>query len=131
MALIKCLECGNQISDHANCCPHCGSPVKGITICPNCGKEVNEGKFCTSCGVKFNGNEAKINGLALAGGITGICSLFIDFIGLVAITAIVLSAVGLNQISKTGIKGKGWAITGLVCGIIELVFKFIVLLNYY
>jgi hypothetical protein len=27
MALIKCHECGGQISDHARICPQCGAPV--------------------------------------------------------------------------------------------------------
>ena len=27
MALIKCLECGKQISDRALACPDCGSPT--------------------------------------------------------------------------------------------------------
>ena len=25
MAMIRCLECGNQMSDSANKCPHCGA----------------------------------------------------------------------------------------------------------
>lgn len=29
MALIKCSECGREISDKANSCPHCGCPVAG------------------------------------------------------------------------------------------------------
>ena len=28
MALIKCNECGNEISDMAEVCPHCGCPTK-------------------------------------------------------------------------------------------------------
>jgi len=28
MALIKCPECGNSISEHAPTCPHCGIPKK-------------------------------------------------------------------------------------------------------
>ena len=28
MALIKCPECGNSISDRAEKCPHCGLPAK-------------------------------------------------------------------------------------------------------
>ena len=28
MALIKCPECGNQISTNATTCPHCGNPLK-------------------------------------------------------------------------------------------------------
>ena len=27
MALIKCVECGKEISSNAAACPHCGSPV--------------------------------------------------------------------------------------------------------
>jgi len=29
MALIKCRECNEQVSDKAKACPHCGVPVKG------------------------------------------------------------------------------------------------------
>ena len=29
MALIKCSECGKEISDRARSCPHCGCPVEG------------------------------------------------------------------------------------------------------
>ncbi len=29
MALIKCPECGKEISDQASKCPSCGYPVKG------------------------------------------------------------------------------------------------------
>lgn len=28
MALTKCLECGGQVSTHADACPHCGFPIK-------------------------------------------------------------------------------------------------------
>ena len=27
MALIKCPECGKEISDKAGACPHCGCPI--------------------------------------------------------------------------------------------------------
>ena len=27
MALIKCTECGNDVSDMAEVCPHCGNPI--------------------------------------------------------------------------------------------------------
>jgi hypothetical protein len=30
LALIKCSECGREISDKASSCPHCGCPVAGI-----------------------------------------------------------------------------------------------------
>lgn len=27
MSLIKCTECGKEISDHAGACPSCGNPI--------------------------------------------------------------------------------------------------------
>lgn len=30
MALIKCPECGNEVSDRAVACPHCGYPMQDI-----------------------------------------------------------------------------------------------------
>lgn len=32
MALIKCPECGNQISDKAEKCPHCGIPSSYFAV---------------------------------------------------------------------------------------------------
>lgn len=51
MALIKCPECGNEISTNAKACPHCGSE---IVICPEC-NAVYAGKvqICANCGYKF------------------------------------------------------------------------------
>jgi hypothetical protein len=37
MALIKCEECGNQISDKAQACPACGAPVNGGLVSPSGG----------------------------------------------------------------------------------------------
>lgn len=31
MALIKCVECGKEISSNAFSCPNCGNPMKNIT----------------------------------------------------------------------------------------------------
>lgn len=27
MAIIKCFECGKDVSDKASCCPHCGYDI--------------------------------------------------------------------------------------------------------
>lgn len=35
MALIKCKECGREISDAAANCPYCGAPVKPIKPAPS------------------------------------------------------------------------------------------------
>ena len=42
MALIKCEECGQMVSDKASACPHCGCPVKVPMVCPECGEAVLE-----------------------------------------------------------------------------------------
>ncbi|MBE6244151.1 MAG: zinc-ribbon domain-containing protein [Bacteroidales bacterium] len=34
MALIKCKECGKEISDLAASCPHCGAPLKAASTAP-------------------------------------------------------------------------------------------------
>lgn len=136
MALIKCSECGKQISDQASTCPHCGIAVKAYTYCPYCNAKTASDNFCNNCGHDINPMnnyqvvKGKTNSMALSGGIIGICSLAIDILGLVSITAIVLSSIGLKQVSTTGQKGRGWAIAGIVCGIVELVFK-VLMIAYY
>ncbi len=51
MALIKCRECGDEISSLAICCPHCGATIEnirhstddiqGISRCPVCALDVD------------------------------------------------------------------------------------------
>ncbi len=51
MALIKCSECGQMISDKANTCPHCGIPIEQKTICEECGMEISTSiTVCSNCG---------------------------------------------------------------------------------
>ena len=37
MAIIKCLECGKEVSDKARVCPYCGMPIDTNVYCPKCG----------------------------------------------------------------------------------------------
>ena len=127
MALVKCSECEKKISDKASFCPHCGYSNKPYTFCKFCGAKTTDGNFCTNCGISLNATinyatpiKEKTLGIALAGGITGICS-FIDLTGITAIVAIVLSSIGLSKTKDNKYKGKGWSICGLVCGIVALV----------
>lgn len=32
MALIKCKECGQEVSDHAKACPHCGAKIAATPL---------------------------------------------------------------------------------------------------
>jgi Domain of unknown function (DUF4190) len=78
-----------------------------------------------------NGLEIKnnsTNGMAIVGLVLGIVSWFLNFWGIVGILAIVFSAIALSQVSNTSQKGKGFAIFGLVSGIINLLYAFIVIM---
>ena len=51
MALIKCSECGKEMSNKAKQCPHCGSPIEKKLLCKECGKEINKNdNKCPHCG---------------------------------------------------------------------------------
>ncbi len=51
MAIIKCPECGHQISDKAHVCPSCGVEIAGkVTKCANCGEVYFlEEETCPNC----------------------------------------------------------------------------------
>ncbi len=51
MAIIKCPECGRQISDKAPVCPNCGVEIAGKIIrCPQCGEVYfNNQEVCPNC----------------------------------------------------------------------------------
>lgn len=66
MALIKCSECGKEISDKAKTCPNCGCPSENMNeihyekfasyVCDNCGEglyipdtDIRDEYFCPKC----------------------------------------------------------------------------------
>lgn len=102
MALVKCNECGKEMSDKAKICPKCG--------CPNYENvdTISSDKSDTLC---------------LTGLIVGIVSFFIDFVGLVSATGLTLSIIGYTK--ATNSKSKKFAIIGIICSAIELILKFI------
>ncbi len=62
MALIKCTNCGEAVSDKAKTCPSCGvSLIEESTIepltCSECGTEIPEGRdSCSKCGCPVSKN---------------------------------------------------------------------------
>ena len=68
-----------------------------------------------------NNSNQSSNGLAIAGFVVSICSFFINFGGIVGLIGTILSAVGLSKVKSTG-KGKGFAIAGLIMGIISIIY---------
>ena len=50
MALIKCVECGKEVSSSAKVCPHCGIKLN-LSSCPECGARLNgDETVCPDCG---------------------------------------------------------------------------------
>ena len=70
-----------------------------------------------------NNNDVKgsTNGLAIAGFVVSLCSLLINFGGIVGLVGTILSAIGLSQVKTKG-KGKGLAIAGIIIGVISIVY---------
>lgn len=57
MALIRCPECGQEISDTVSQCVHCGARV---TVCPECGAVcMGEATICSTCGYILKAEESK------------------------------------------------------------------------
>ncbi|MCM1546573.1 MAG: hypothetical protein NC033_06010 [Clostridiales bacterium] len=71
MALIKCPECGGEVSSNADKCVHCGC---NYSYCPEC-EAVHLGKVdvCLSCGYRINGARAESKG-ASADEFTAACA---------------------------------------------------------
>ena len=71
------------------------------------------------------------NGMAIAGFVLGLVSWFLNFFGIVGILATIFSAIGLSKVLKTGQKGKVFAIIGLISGIINVIYAFIVIMIFF
>jgi len=80
-------------------------------------------------GSKTPDDERRTDGLSIASMICGILSFFVPVVGLVlAILAIVFGGIGLGRTNRNpDLKGRGMAITGLILGIIGMLFVILVL----
>lgn len=60
MAMIKCSECGKQMSDKAKNCPHCGCE-NNVIVCSECGEIITDKKVksCPKCGMQIQNNMNK------------------------------------------------------------------------
>ena len=54
--IIKCPECGHQVSDRAKTCPSCGVDIVGkVTRCPDCGEYIfKDDHECPNCHCSIN-----------------------------------------------------------------------------
>ena len=64
MAMIKCPECGQEISDKAKKCVHCGAVLipEVKKYCQECGTELEtEAEICPNCGCPVEDKEKTEN----------------------------------------------------------------------
>lgn len=61
MSIIKCPECGHQVSDKAPTCPNCGVEIEGkVTRCPECGEIFfKDDVVCPNCHRPLNQQTAR------------------------------------------------------------------------
>ncbi|MBQ2840341.1 MAG: DUF4190 domain-containing protein [Oscillospiraceae bacterium] len=99
--------------------------------CKQCGKELRDSSaFCEYCGTRagFGKKQEPVNTMSIVGMIVAGISVFLNFWGLVGIAAVLLSAMGLIQINKSGEKGKGIAITGIALGTFSIIYGFLMIM---
>ena len=87
MALIKCQECGKEISDSSKVCIHCGYKLKSFKICPECNTQVDENDTtCSKCGYSFKKTHKKERKLTI------IISIIVGIILIGIITFFIISS---------------------------------------
>ena len=119
MGLIKCLECGKEISDKSLYCLNCGCPVgkgespkKTYSTCPNCGNPMERGStVCSECGARL----VSVNGVPVNG--TPTC------VGKISIVPVKRE----NKADNRKKNGENLAIAAMVCGIIGLCLSFVLI----
>lgn len=109
MALIKCPECGNEISDKATACPHCGAPLSR-TNSPNVTSQ-SSNSYSDRYRAPEN-NSGKVSALS-------IIALILSVIGCTYIFGIICAIIDL--VKKDGRK-KICSIIALCIGILWLFF---------
>lgn len=129
MALIKCNECGKDVSDKASVCMNCGSPIESSKKYLD-NANVNNTVANYEVNIKANENIVNTNncnGFSLVGFILSIVSFIFNIYGLVSIAALMFSIVGL--VNANNQKSKTFAIIGIILSGLELFFKFLQLIN--
>lgn len=60
--IIKCPECGHQVSDRARVCPSCGIDIAGkLTRCPDCGAYIFKDEHeCSNCHCVINASAVPV-----------------------------------------------------------------------
>ncbi len=132
MALIKCPECGKEISDQAKACPNCGCPINetDAKYCQYCGEKIDSDCIvCPKCGKQVEELKAELKKKHSVVGIIGfIISIAAMFLGIggsmfLWIISLILCIIGCLEKNKK----HGFAIAGNIISFIMLL-SFLILL---
>lgn len=108
-------------------CKKCGREASlGAVFCDFCGDRLDYSPQCTEQPIAY---KQKSNIMAIAGCILGWVSLLINFWGIVGIIALIFSIIGITQINNNGEKGKGFAICGIILGVVGVIWGVIAILS--
>ena len=114
-----CANCGAELNDNADICLKCGKFI-------NTGVSTNNIANLSSGSTPFNtSSTVKTNSLAMAGFVVSLCSLIINFFGVVGAVGAILSSVGLSQLKNRYEKGFGFALAGIIIGAFSILFGII------
>ena len=97
-------------------------------VCPNC---INYYGGYNASNVNYQApkNEAiKYSGLSIAGFIVSLAGLLI-FAVPCGVVSVILSALGLKEVNDKKLKGNGFAISGLVVGIVDILFGLLAIIG--
>lgn len=115
MAMTTCPNCGEQISDKAKKCVHCGAVLipEEKKYCPDCGAELEEGmESCPKCGCPIE-NDAISEVMPQQVEVTGVKvskkSKKLIVIGIIAVIAVAISAAVGVQVHKKNVAAKAAA----------------------
>ncbi len=80
MALIRCPECGREISDTAINCPHCGYSFEKMKFCKFCGEKIPaDSEICTKCGRRVENSNGNSSGITINNVANATASTTTDF----------------------------------------------------
>lgn len=94
MAIIRCYECGKEISDAASTCPHCGAHLKEdlteTLICPYCKTKNNkDATVCKACHKEILKYAVAGETLKATGSVIGGCGCLLMIIGVIIIVIMI------------------------------------------
>jgi len=90
MALIKCSECGKEISDRAGVCPGCGAPVGGGAATPRSSEAVTRSVRVERAGFKWEAIGVVLILVAIVSSIAGA----VNFAGVLGFIGFIVYMVG-------------------------------------